>query len=121
MKYKNLFVVALLVALMAACSSKKTVPTAILHPAIQPALADTADINPRVIIVFYDSAKGPQPLRKAIEAHKCSIIYEYQILKGMAIRIPEGADPQKELEYFRKVDGVLSAEPDRRMQLNGLN
>lgn len=120
MKWKHLFVIAVVAMLLGACGSSKkaSMPMATIGPAERTGQAESNDVNPRVLIIFYDSAEGPKPLLKAVKERRCEVIYEYKILKGMAISLPEGANPQAERSYFRKVKGVLSVEFDRKMQLD---
>ena len=35
-------------------------------------------------IVMYDEKVGKAPLQKAVKAYKCEVIYDYNIINGMA-------------------------------------
>ena len=62
---------------------------------------------------MYDTEIGKEPLQNAVKQYGAEIIYDYSIIPGMAIRIPEGKDIHEAIEYFKKVKGVVSVERDR--------
>ena len=69
--------------------------------------------SPSVFIVMYDKESGREPLLKAIKAYKAEIIYDYNIITGMAIKKPDDKTLEEAMQYFRKVKGVLSVDYDR--------
>jgi len=69
------------------------------------------------LIIHYDSVIGKEPLLKAIEQYGAEIIYDYRIINAVAIRIPDGTDIHTAIDHFNQVDGVLSVNRDRKMQL----
>lgn len=69
------------------------------------------------LIIFYDSTIGDEPLLKAVEAYKATILYQYKSLNGVAIKIPEGKNMQKAIKHFQQVKGVLQVSKDEIMQL----
>jgi hypothetical protein len=83
---------------------------------VQPAIVQEGklplDVAPDRLIIMYDEAVGKEPLRKAIEAYGAEIIYDYSIIPGMAIRIPEGKEISEAMTYFKQVKGVTSVERD---------
>ncbi len=60
-----------------------------------------------------DAEIGKEPLRKAVKEYGAEIIYDYNIIPGMAIRIPAGSDIRRAVAYFEKVEGVVSVQRDR--------
>lgn len=73
---------------------------------------------PRVLIVMYDEEVGKEPLKYAINEYGAEVIYEYNIIKGFAIRIPENNNLEEAIKYFKEVEGVLSVEKDRLHHLD---
>ena len=65
------------------------------------------DFSPDTLIISYDEAIGKQPLLTAIEEYNATIIYDYNIIKAVAIRIPDCTDLEAAIEYFKTVEGVL--------------
>ena len=64
------------------------------------------------LIIMYDEEIGKEPLLAAIKEYKAEIIYDYSIIPGIAIKIPEGADIHDAIKFFRKVKGVTTVERD---------
>lgn len=73
---------------------------------------------PRVLILLYDEEVGKEPLKYAISEYGAEVIYEYNILKGFAIRIPTDNDIDEAIKYFREVEGVISVEKDKLIHLD---
>jgi hypothetical protein len=71
------------------------------------------EFSPNTLIIMYDTEVGKVPLSNAVKRYGAGIIYDYSIIPGMAIRIPDGTDIHKAMEYFKKVKGVVSVERDR--------
>ena len=69
------------------------------------------------LIIMYDPEVGRDPLEKAISEYKAEILYDYNLIPGFAIRLPEGSDILKAIDYFRRVEGVVSVERDRIIRL----
>ena len=78
---------------------------------------DPQEYTPNTLIIMYDEEVGKEPLLRAVEEYHAEIIYDYSIIPGMAIRIPEGADIREAMEHFRRVEGVVSVERDRVFHL----
>ena len=97
-------------ALALSCSTQKPV-TVIDNP--QPVLGDETDVSPNTLIIMYDTEAGKEPLLKAVEQYGAELIYDYSIIPGIAIRIPDGTDIHEAIAFFRKVKGVISVERDR--------
>ena len=90
------------------------------YPVEGPSLVTTepeGEYSPNTLIIMYDEAVGKEPLMKAIEAYGAEVKYDYSIIPGMAIRIPDGKDIRDAITFFRKVKGVTSVERDRIIRL----
>ena len=70
-----------------------------------------------VFLVMYDAEVGKTPLQKAIEKYGCEIVYDYNIITGMALKKPKDKTLEETMEYFRKVEGVTSVEYDHIYRL----
>lgn len=81
-------------------------------------ISDDGQFSPKTLIISYDKEVGKGPLLKAIKDYGAEIIYDYSIIPGMAIRIPEGKDIHDAIDYFKKVKGVVSVERDRIYHLD---
>ena len=75
------------------------------------------DYAPDHLIIMYSQDVGKEPLLLAIKDYNAEIIYDYKIITGMAIRIPDGQDLSEAMEYFKAVKGVVSVEKDRIIHL----
>ena len=76
-------------------------------------MSGAEEFSPNTLIIMYDTEVGKVPLSNAVKRYGAGIIYDYSIIPGMAIRIPDGTDIHKAMEYFKKVKGVVSVERDR--------
>lgn len=75
------------------------------------------EYSPNTLIIMYDEAVGKEPLLEAIETYGAEVKYDYSLIPGMAIRIPDGKDIHDAITFFRKVRGVTSVERDRIIRL----
>ena len=107
MKQIVIFLVAL--AATMSCGTQKSVETIGNSFPVQETLTD---VSPDKLIIMYDEEIGKEPLLKAVEAYGAELIYDYSIIPGIAIRIPEGKDIRDAINYFKKVQGVTSVERD---------
>lgn len=73
----------------------------------------TTEYSPNTLIVMYDIGVGKEPLVEAVKSSNAEIIYDYSIIPGMAIRIPNGSEINNWIAYFKSVKGVVSVERDR--------
>ena len=71
------------------------------------------EYSPNTLIVMYDENVGKEPLVEAVKSLNAEIIYDYNIIPGMAIRIPNGSEIHRWIAYFKSVKGVASVERDR--------
>ena len=91
------------------CGTQKSVETIGDSFPVQETLTD---VSPDKLIIMYDEEIGKKPLLSAVEAYGAELIYDYSIIPGIAIRIPEGKDIRDAINYFKKVQGVTSIERD---------
>ncbi len=75
------------------------------------------EFSPTTVIVMVDSVVGKEPLRDAVAHCGATIIYDYRIIPGMAIAKPETMTLDETIDYFRRVEGVVSVERDRIIRL----
>ena len=75
------------------------------------------EYSPNTLIIMYDETVGKEPLLEAIEAYGAEVKYDYSLIPGMTIRIPDGTDIRDAIAFFRKVRGVTSVERDRIIRL----
>lgn len=109
---RYLYCILSALAITACGSSKKAVQV------VEPVTAmEEESLSKTTLIIMYDQAIGKEPLKKAIEEYKADIIYDYSIIPGMAVKIPEGADIMDAIKYFRQVKGVVSVERDHIYRL----
>ena len=94
--------------LLAACQST-VMPIPTSAPTPKPTLEQTVS---QTLIIMYNPSSGKQALLKAVADHQATIVYEYKILNGMAIRLPAGTDMNQAIKDFRQVQGVVSVEKD---------
>ena len=68
--------------------------------------------SPTNLIISVDNNIGKEPLKKAIKDYNAEILYDYNIISSMAIKIPQGKNIEEDIEFFRKVEGVIGVERD---------
>jgi hypothetical protein len=84
-----------------------------------PALPDPEDemFSPNTLIISYDTEVGTAHLDKAIEACGAEVIYRYNNIHAVAIRLPGGKDIHQAIDHFNQVKGVIAVNRDRKMRL----
>ena len=80
-------------------------------------LFDDEMYSPYTLLIMYDEQVGKEPLLKAVEEYGAKLKYDYSIIPGIAITIPEGTDIHKAIAFFKRVEGVVSVERDRIYRL----
>ena len=94
---------------LTSCKSKQTlelsVPINIEHKYVP-------EHSPNVFLVMYDAEIGKDLLLKAIKEYGCEIIYDYNIINGMALKRPEDKSLEETMLYFKTVKGVTHVEYD---------
>ena len=73
--------------------------------------------SPNVFLVMYDAEVGKEPLLKAIKEYKVEIIYDYNIINGMALKKPDSKTLEETMHYFKTVKGVTHVEYDHIYRL----
>ena len=99
------------VTVATACATRGEAPLAVHGTELQ------GEFSPTTVIVMVDSVVGKEPLRKAVARCGATIIYDYNIIPGMAIAKPETMTLDEAIDYFRRVEGVVSVERDRIIRL----
>ncbi len=77
-----------------------------------PLKEDLEFVSPTNLIIMYDPQVGKEALLEAAKSYGVEILYDYSIIPGIAIRIPDGSDIIKAIEYFADVKGVTAVERD---------
>ena len=75
-------------------------------------LDDPQDVSPNTLVIMYDPEVGKEPLFAAVKEYGAEIKYDYSIIPGIAIKIPDGTDIHHAIAFFKKVRGVTSVERD---------
>jgi len=73
--------------------------------------------SPNIFLVMYDKEIGKEPLQKAIEEYKCEVIYDYNIINGMALKKPKNKTLEETMQFFKNVSGVTNVEYDHIIRL----
>lgn len=69
--------------------------------------------SPNTLIISYDVKEGKDSLKTAVKAYGATIVYEYQIINAISIRLPEGSKLFEAKQHFEKVKGVVGVSYDR--------
>ncbi len=99
-------------AIAEVCVSQRYAP-----PVEEIPISADEEVSATTLIVIVDNGIGKEPLRRAVRKYGAKIIYDYKIVPGMAIKIPEGDDILKAMAYFEKVEGVVSVQRDKITRL----
>ena len=75
-------------------------------------LENPQDVSPNTLIIMYDPEVGKEPLFTAVKEYGAELKYDYSIIPGIAIKIPEGTDIHDAIAFFKKVKGVTSVNRD---------
>lgn len=103
----------IVIVLLTSCRSKQTMELSVPIQGHQ----FEQEHSPNVFLVMYDAEVGKEPLLKAIKTYKCEVIYDYNIINGMALKKPEGKSLEETMRYFKGVKGVLTVEYDHITRL----
>ena len=79
------------------------------------------EYSPSTLMVFYAEGKKEE-VRKIFEAQELEVIYEYSLMNGFAVRLPQPAQSYEELEKARQKlesasDAILAVNLDQVMHL----
>lgn len=75
------------------------------------------EYSPNTLIIMVSEDVGKEPLYKAIKDYGATLKYDYSIIPGVAILIPEGTTLEQGIAYFKKVKGVVGVNKDRITRL----
>ena len=78
----------------------------------QPGVKHEPQYSPTNLIISVDNSIGKGPLKKAIEEYHTEVLYDYNIIPSMAIKIPPEKSIEDAIEFFKKVEGVIGVERD---------
>lgn len=73
---------------------------------------DDGSVSPTNLIIMYDAEVGKDALLQAVKDYGAELLYDYRIISGIAIKIPEGKHILEAIAYFSKVKGVTTVERD---------
>lgn len=73
---------------------------------------DDESVSPTNLIIMYDAEVGKDALLQAVKDYGAELLYDYRIISGIAIKIPEGKHILEAIAYFSKVRGVTAVERD---------
>lgn len=120
---KRAYIVVLCVILLVGCGSRAVVVADTSQSSraergiTMPVSGDIGEYSPTTLIVMCDSLIGKEPLRTALKEIGASIIYDYNIIYGMAIRKPDNMTLDETMAILKQVDGVISVSRDRITRL----
>lgn len=100
---------------LAGCRAAKETAVAGEDEKVRSRKAEIADnlYHRGVLIIYYDKTVGAEPLLKAAERYGSEIIYRYNIISGVALRVPKDKSDEEAIAYYKKVKGVLQVARDR--------
>lgn len=108
-----ILVVQIVIVLLTSCKTKQAVElSAPIH-----SHQVEQEHSPNVFLVMYDEKVDKAPLQKAVKAYKCEVIYDYNIINGMALKKPDDKTLEETMQYFKGVKGVLTVEYDHVIRL----
>lgn len=81
-------------------------------------IEDVEFVSKTNLIIMYDSEIGKEYLLKAVKEYGAELLYDYSIIPGIAIKIPEGTDILKAIAFFADVKGVTAVERDHIYHLD---
>ena len=108
-RYGIPIIILLQIALLVftSCGAKQTVVK--IEPTAE---ANVPEHSPTVFLVMYDTEIGKEPLLKAIKEYKAEVIYDYNIINGMALKKPDDKSLEEIMQIFKTVKGVMSVGYD---------
>lgn len=112
MPNKHVFLTLCLLPALSACTATHPLSEAI------PAATHQTEQTRGNLIIFFTPDADASALLQAAKNYGASVLYHYQTLNGMALRPPAGVSAQEATAYFQSLNGVLSVNEDRIMQLH---
>ena len=115
MNTPQLLAAAALAASLAACSgTPKPVQTGTPEPA--PAAGTAAPLNN--LIVFFQDAKDRQTVLDAARDYGAEVLYDYQNLNAVALKIPPHKSMDEAERHFAALAGVVGVNRDQSHRLH---
>ena len=108
----RIFPIIIAFLLLTSCGTRRE-----LHAVSLAAHGSAVEHSPSVFILMYDKKTGKDPLQEAVKAYNAGIVYDYDIIPGMAIRKPADRTLEETMQHFRKVKGAVSVEYDHIYRL----
>lgn len=110
---KHILILSLALAVLSSCGTGKQAVTT-----EQKSVETKSDlVSETTLIIMYDTKVGKDPLLNAVKEYKADLVYDYNVIPGVAVKIPEGTDIQDAITYFKGVKGVVNVERDRVTRL----
>jgi hypothetical protein len=75
-------------------------------------IEDVEFVSPTNLIIMYDAEVGKEALMQAVKDYGAELLYDYSIIPGIAIKIPEGKHILEAIDNFNQVQGVTAVERD---------
>ena len=115
MNTPQLLAAAALAASLAACSG--TAPEAIRAVSPAPDAADSLP-QPHNLIVFFQDAKDRQTVLDAARDYGAEVLYDYQSLNAVALKIPPHKSMDAAERHFASIAGVVGVNRDQSHRLH---
>ena len=115
MNTPQLLAAAALAASLAACSG--TAPEAIRAVSPSPDAADSLP-QPHNLIVFFQDAKDRQTVLDAARDYGAEVLYDYQNLNAVALKIPPHKSLDEAERHFASIAGVIGVNRDQSHRLH---
>lgn len=113
MKTKINWIIAISFLTLSCHSIKKTVPNTVVQEEAPKNITHN-------LIISYEGESVLNTLKKEVQKYNAEILYEYKIIKGITIKIPEYIDIREAKAHFSKLKGVIGVEYDYINSLNKL-
>lgn len=120
----SLCLISSLTLLCVACQStppvKPTPLPTVQPPTTQPAVvastptpvATQATYSQNTLVIFYNEAFKSAVI-SAIQARQADIIYDFNLMNGVAIRLNSNDDVQQAMQQLSKINGVITVNRDK--------
>lgn len=115
MNTPQLLAAAALAASLAACSG--TAPEAVRAAPPAPDAADSLP-QPHNLIVFFNEAKDRTLLLAAARDYGAEVLYDYQNLNAVALKIPPHKSLDEAERHFASIAGVVGVNRDQSHRLH---
>lgn len=119
MKHTSIIAAVAAASLCVAVSCKSSEKSAVAIPveAERKLPQNMHQAESRVLIIMYDVNIGSEPLIKAAKEYGAEIVYQYDNINGIALRVPDGKIMPEAVQYFNAVEGVLTVNIDKPVRL----